>query len=200
MNMPQSVALARSTRWQRTVDRLARWAWLILLASVALALVGGVAVAGWNPALEDPEPYVDECADPPCFGGGGLPGAHDLPVILPFLGYGLAIILGLPSLFAGGWDILRRRWRMGGQRLLVFVGPVLFLAGTEIVPHLLSPCLPAALGADWLPPVCERTEQHGVDVGGRWHALHHALVGALLMATLYWLALRRWRPEIGRLR
>ena len=146
-----------------------------------------------------PEPYVDECKDPPCFGGGGLPGARDLPATLPFLGYGLAIALGLPSVLAGGWDVLRGRWAPGGRRLLAFVGPVLVVFGTEILPHLVSPCLPAALGADWLPPVCERTER-GVDVADRWHALDHALVGALPMAALYRLALRRWRPDVARLR
>ncbi len=197
--MPETDALTQSARWQRVADRLARWAWPVLLASVALALVGGAVVGAWNPETEAPEPYVDECADPPCFGGGGLPGAHDLPATLPFLGYGLAIVLGLPSVLAGGWDLLRGRWASGGRRLLAFVGPVLVVVGTEIVPHLVSPCLPAVLGADWLPPGCERTE-HGVDVADRWHALDHALVGALPMAALYRLALRRWRPDVARLR
>ena len=199
MNAFEPVALARSARWQRVADGLARWAWPVLLASVALALVGGAIVGVWNPATGAPEPYVDECADPPCFGGGGLPGARDLPATLPFLGYGLAIALGLPSVLAGGWDVLRGRWAPGGRRLLAFVGPVLVVFGTEILPHLVSPCLPAALGADWLPPVCERTER-GVDVADRWHALDHALVGALPMAALYRLALRRWRPDVARLR
>ena len=197
MTTSESGALASSARWQRAADRLARWAWLVLLASVALALVGGAVVGAWNPETGDPEPYVDECADPPCFGGGGLPGLADLPTTLPFLGYGLAIVLGLPSLLAGGWDVLRGRWAPGGRRLLAFVGPVLVVVGTEILPHLVSPCLPAALGADWLPPVCERTER-GVDVADRWHALDHALVGALPMTTLFRLALRRWRPDVAR--
>ena len=198
MNTFEPIALAGSSRWQRVADRLARWTWPVLLASVAIALAGGLLIAAWNPDTEDPEPYVDECENPPCFGGGGLPGARDLPIILPFLGYGLAIVLGLPSLLAGGWDVLRGRWALGGRRLLAFVGPVLVVAGTEVVPHLVSPCLPAVLGADWLPPVCERTEQ-GVDVASRWHALDHALVGTLPMAAFYRLALRRWRPDVARL-
>jgi hypothetical protein len=198
--MLDPVALVRSAHWQRLADRLARWAWPIVVASVALALVGGGGIAAWNPATEDSEPYVDECANPPCFGGGGLPDARDLPVILPFLGYGLAIVLGLPSLLVGGWDLLRGRWGLGGRRLLAFGGPVLVLVGTEIAPHLVSPCLPAALAVDWLPPVCERTTAHGVDVAERWHALDHALLGALPMAALYLLALRRWRPDVVRRR
>ena len=198
MNTSEPGALAGSARWQRAADRLARWAWPVLLAAVALALVGGVVVGAWNPAAEDPKPSVDECEDPPCFGGEGLPGVGDLPVVVPFLGYGLAIVLGLPSALAGGWDLLRGRWGAAGRRLLVFVGPVLVLVGTEIVPHLLSPCLPAELGADWVPGVCERHPVHGWDIEDRWHALDHALVGALPMAALYRLALRRWRPDVAR--
>ena len=41
---------------------------------------------------------------------------------------------------------------------------------------------------------------HGVDVAERWHALDHALVGALPTAALYGRALRRWRPDIARRR
>ncbi len=200
MNPSEPIALASSARWQRAANRLARWAWLVLLASVALALVGGVAIGAWNPETEDPEPYVDECADPPCFGGGGLPGLADLAAVLPFLGYGLAIVLGLPSLLAGGWDVLRGRWAPGGRRLLVFVGPVLVVVAIELVPHLASPCLPAELGADWVPGVCERHPVHGWDIEERWHALDHALVGGLPMAALYRLSLRRWRPDVARRR
>ena len=60
MDTSEPVALASSARWQRAADRLARWAWPVLLASVALARVGGAVVGAWNPATEDPEPYVDE--------------------------------------------------------------------------------------------------------------------------------------------
>ncbi len=196
--MPETDARTQSARWQRVADRLARWAWPVLLASVALALLGGAVVGAWNPETEGPEPYVDECADPPCFGGGGLPGARDLPVVLPFLGYGLAIVLGVPSVVAGGWDLLQGRWAAGGRRLLAFAGPVLVVVGTELVPHLVSPCLPAELGAAWVPGACERHPVHGWDIEDRWHALDHALVGALPMAALYRLALRRWRPAIAR--
>ncbi len=199
METPGTDTRVPSAHWQRMADRLARWAWPLLLVSVALALVGGVAVGAWNPEVETPKPSVDECTDPPCFGGGGLPPATDLPVVLPFLGYGLAIVLGLPSVLAGGWDLLRGRWGEGGRRWLAFVGPVLVVVGTEIVPHVVSPCLPAVLGADWLPPGCARTEQ-GIDVVDRWHPLDHALVGAVPMAALYWLTLRRWRPDVARRR
>ena len=199
MNAPGADAPATPARWQRAADRAARAAWPILVASVALALVGGVVTTAWNPETAEPEPTVAECEDPPCFGGGGLPGASDLPTVVPFLGYGLAIVLGLPSLVVGAWDVLRGRWAAAGRRLLMFGGPALFLVGTEIVPHLASPCLPSELGVGALPTVCERAEQ-GADVKGRWHALDHALVGALPMVMVYRLALRRWRPDVAQWR
>ncbi len=119
--------------------------------------------AAWNPEPEDPEPYVDACEDPPCVGGGGLPGARDLPATLPYLSHSLAIVLPLPSVSTGGWGLLRGRWATGGRRLLAFLGPVLVVVGAEIVPQPASPCPPAVLGADWLPPVCERAA-HGMDI------------------------------------
>ena len=140
---------------------------------------------------------MDVCESPPCFGGGGLPGPSDLPAVLPavlpVLVDGLAIALGLPSVLAAGWNLLRGRWAAGWRRLLALAGPVQFLIGTEVVPHALSPCLPAERSAGWQPGVCERQAHGGADVGDRWHALDHALVGAVPMAVLY--RLRRSRPD-----
>ena len=188
-------------RWQRGADRLARYAWLILPISVAIALVGGAVVAvAWQPGAQEVPAEVDECPNPPCFGGGGLPGAQDVPWIVAMLGYGLAILLGLPSLLASARDFVRARWAAGGRRLLAFVGPVLFFAGTETVPHLLNPCLFALeLAGKRLPEFyCAYSPEWGADFAGRWHLLDHTLVGALPMAALYRLALRRWRPDIAR--
>ena len=191
------------TRWQRWADRLARSAWLVLVIAVALALVGGMVYAAmWEPRAPSPVPGRDACPDPPCFDFGGIPGPRDLPAVIPVLGYLLAIALGLPSLLAGLWDVLRGRWAMGGRRLLAFVGPVLFLVGTEIVPHLLNPCFWAlALGGTRLPEFsCAYSPEWGADLADRWHPLGHTLVGAVPMAALYWWALRRWRPDVARLR
>ena len=181
-------------RGQHWTDRLARFVWLVLLGATALALLGGaIAAATWRPDATAAPVSAEVCADPPCFGGGGLPGVRDLPVVLPILGYLVAIGLGLPSLLVGAWDCLRGRGAVGVRRLLPFVGPVLVLVGAEIVPHVASPCTAAwVLGSD-LPGICERTV-HGVDIADRWHALDHALVGALPLAALYSLALRRWHP------
>lgn len=195
------VAAAPSAGWQRAADRLARYALRILLGSVAIALVGGAVIAvAAQPGAQEVQ-FVDECPDPPCFGGGGLPSVSDLPWILSMLGYGLAILLGLASLLAGAWDLLRGRWAVGGRRLLTFVGPVLVFVGIEVLPHLVNPCaIPYALGSRDLPGICVTNPEWGADVEDRYHLLDHALVGGLPMAALYWLALRTWRPALVRLR
>lgn len=191
-----------SARWQRAADRLARYAWLILLVAVALALVGGVVYAAtWEPRPADAQVTGDECPDPPCFGGGGMPGLRDLPVAVSTLGYLAAIVLGLPSLLAGLWDVLRGHWPMGGRRLLAFVGSVLFFVGTEVIPHVLNPCSFAlAFAGQRLPEFyCAYSPVWGADLADRWHLLDHALVGALPLATAYTWALRRWHPTVARL-
>ena len=198
----EPVGATAAAGWQRAADRLARSGWLVLLVAVAVALVGGtISAVTWEPRAPDAQVEVDECPNPPCFGGGGMPGLRDLPMAIAILGYLLAIVLGLPSLLAGLWDALRGRWAMGGRRRLAFVGPVLFVVGTEIVPHLLNPCFWAlALGGTrWPEFYCAYSPEWGVDLADRWHLLDHTLVGALPMAALYWWALRRWRPDVARL-
>ncbi len=191
-----------SGSWQRVADRLARYGWLVLLVAVLVALVGGMVYAAtWEPRAPDAQvavPGRDACPNPPCFGGGGMPGLRDLPWVIAMLGYGLAILLGMPSLLAAAWDLMRGRWGSTGRRTLPFVGPLLFLVCTEIVPHLLSPCfLALQLGGKRFPGMCEYGEW-GADLAERWHLLDHTLVGAIPFAALYWLALRKWRPEVGR--
>ncbi len=189
MNTPESENVATavpSARWQRLADRVARYGWLFLLGSIAVGLVGGVIAAIWQ---------SDESA-----GATPGPGLRDLPTIVSMLGYLLVILLGAPSLLAGAWDFLRGRRTAGGRRMLAFAGPVLFLAGTEIVPHLLNPCLLALeLGGKRLPGMCDYG-QWGTDFAARWHLLDHTLVGAIPFAALYWLALRKWRPGVARFR
>ena len=129
-----------------------------------------------------------------------MPGLQDLPMVISMLGYGLAILLGVPSLLAAVWDLLRGRWGAAGRRTLPFVGPLLFLIGMEIVPHLVNPCfLALELGGRRFPGMCDYGEW-GADLAGRWHLLEHALLGAIPFAALYWLALRKWRPDVARSR
>lgn len=187
--------MERSSRWQRVADRLARLGWWVLVVSVAIAMLGGAVVAAWNPDTAPPAPEATECADPPCFGGGGVPGPEDLAMVVPFLGYGLALLLGVPSALAGGWSLVRGRGPEGLRRLLILLGPLLLIVGMEIVPHVVNPCLAADLAGDELPRFCERTES-GPDAISRLHTLDHALVGALPMVLLYRWALHRWRPDV----
>jgi hypothetical protein len=116
-------------------------------------------------------------------------------MVVPFVGYGLALLLGVPSGIAGGWSLVRGRWSAGFRRLLILVGPILFIVGMEVVPHIVNPCLAADLAGDTFPRFCGRTES-GADIAERGHALYHALVGALPMVLLYRWALRRWRPDL----
>ena len=191
--------MERSSRWQRIADLFARLGWWVLVVSVAIAILGGAVVAAWNPDTEPPAPETTECADPPCFGGGGLPGPEDLPMVVPFLGYGLALLLGVSSAIAGVWSLARGRWSEGFRSLLIVVGSLLFIVGMEIVPHVINPCFAADLAGNQLPRFCERTES-GPDITSRLHALDHALVGALPMLFLYRWALRRWRADVLRQR
>lgn len=189
--------MRRLSCWQQMANRLAHIGWLILLVSVAFMLVGSAAIAVWNPDTNSPPAETTECENPPCFGGGGMPGVADLPTVLAFVGYGLAVLLSVPSGLLGAWRVLRGRWRLGLPGLLVVVAPLLFIAGIELVPHVVNPCLAADLTRDELPGFCEHTESGG-DIGGRVHALHHAVIGALPMAWLYTWALRRWQPDVVR--
>lgn len=169
-------------------DRLARYAWRVLVLAVGIALVGSLFYA----ATWEPRPVrrpLEECENPPCFGGGGAPQLQDLPVVLPMIGYGLAILLGIPSAIRGAWSLLRGKPAGAGPLLLVFIGPMLILVGTEIVPHVLTPCLVTDTG------ICEVTSE-GTDVQDRWHPLDHTLVGAIPMVAIYWAALRRWRLDL----
>lgn len=192
------VSVMASSRWQRAADRLARYGWLVLLVSVIIAVLGAVVTAAlWQPGIDTPQAQVP-CADPPCF--EGMPGLRDLPIIVPTLGYLFAIVFGVPSLLASGWDFLHGHRLAGGLRLLPFLGPLLVFVGTEIIPHLVNPCVISwLLGTSELPrTICEYDPEWGADFASRWHLLDHTLVGALPLTALYRLTLRRWRPDIVR--
>ncbi len=66
----------------------------------------------------------------------------------------------------------------------MFVGLPLFFIGTEIVPHLLNPCLMSALfGSQIWPGVCASSAQGGWEFADRWHVLDHMVVGVLPTST-----------------
>jgi hypothetical protein len=192
-----SPSLTETSRRRRVIDRLGLYGTRVLLLAVIFALIGGVGAAFVSHSASEASRVVDECESPPCFGGGGAPRFADLPVVLPSAGYGISLLFGLPSMLLGGWELfLRRNPRTAARLSLLFLGPLLVFVGTEVIPHLLSPCAPAQFGLTGTPGICERSSE-GIDVTGQWHPLTHALLGALPMMALYWSALRRWRPDIS---
>lgn len=169
--------------WQHLADRLASWGLGVLSLAVILAVVGGVISALlWTPYQEvlSPAPTIDPCPNPPCLWDSTPPRVVDLPVVIGVLGLVLAILLGGPSLLAGVWDVVRTRPRLGAWRALAFFGPLLVLAGMEVIPHVLSPCLLAFLLGSEVPGLCS-----GWDLVDRWHGLHHAVVGGVPLVLLY---------------
>ena len=163
------------------VDRLARYAWRILLLALGFGLVAGAAVTIL-----------------------GRPGTEEflLHIQIQAIGFFLALALSLPSLLAGLWDLARGRWGAGARRLLAFAGPVLVVLGNEIGSHLLVPCgVTRSLGwgtPDWGPSPCGAMAPTalGYEVFERIHQLHHTLLAGVPLAALYWLALRRWHPAV----
>lgn len=183
------------SRFTRIADKLARVGWRALIAVVVLALLGGLIAAILDPGPAASPPVAgDHCPTPPCF-SIGTPRASDLLVIIPALGYAIVILLGVPDALVGLRDLFGGGRRIALARLLVLAGPVVVFVGMELVPHLVNPRLVAG---DRLAGFCERTahDPSSVDVTGRWHALHHAVIGAVPMTALYGWALRRWRGDI----
>lgn len=181
-----------AARWQRGADRLARSAWRLLLLALALGLLGGVATAIEGPtsvtetAVAEEEEEEERCPDPPCFDLDidlSRVQASTIPGMLQLVGFVVALLLSVPSLLAGGWDLLRARWAPGGRRLLAFAGPALVLLGTELLPH--------ALACPLLPWTCEQHPRHGLSIAGQWHQLDHMLFGAVPLIALYGWVRRR---------
>ena len=162
------VSAAESSIWRRRADRLARLAWLALVALIGFGLLAGAIIA----AIHRPE--VDWTV-------------YNVPYMVQNLGYLLVLALSLPSLALGVWDLLRGRWAQGGRGLLAFFGPFLVILGSEgLVSHLVVNCAVTA----WACTAGDFTV--------RWHQLHHTLLAGLPRTALYWLALRRWRPALVR--
>jgi hypothetical protein len=164
---------------------------LVLAAALVGVLAGLVEAALWAPSRPAAEPPAEVCPDPPCL-PESLPDARHLPLLVPPLGYLLAGLLGAAALLL---SLAKGRSRGRRPGLLAVVGPVAVLVATEVVPHVVNPCLAASAAYDRLPSGCSRTV-HGVDVHDRVHALHHAVVGGVPAAVGYAALLRRRRPEL----
>ncbi len=156
--------LASRSLLERAADRLARVGWRSQPVVVALAFVGGIVTAAWNPATADSSgPSSGACESPPCF-TVGTPAPSDLLVIVPTVGYLLVVLMGSPSLLIGARDIFGGRRDVGGRRLLVLFGPLVVFIGMELVPHALSPCLLASAESNPLPALCEPMEHDPAEV------------------------------------
>lgn len=150
--------------------------------SVALALLGSLVYAAtWQSPPEPARQQEDACVDPPCGVSLDELGGAPLLLVIPYAGYSIAIVLGVLSVLAAGVAAMRRRPTPPRRRLLLmFFGPLLVFIGTEIVPHVINPCIATDTAMSGL---CD-----GSEVKDQWHALHHTVIGAVPLTALYvWL-------------
>lgn len=166
----------RGTRWQRRADRLARFAFQIMLITIVIGLALGLAAALTGGALTRLGS-----------GPGGLWGVPDMILIVTML-------LGVPSLILGFVALSQRHWR-DVARMLAYFGPLVISAGYIIIPHILDPCARGVWGvfsAFRDIPLCERFGLE-LNVHTRFHLFWHVAPTGILVAV-YGLALRRWHP------
>jgi heme A synthase len=151
------------------VDKLARYAFILLALIMAFGVVGGaIAAFTWKPFAD-----ATDLAGP----------LYSIQALAFFH----ALMFVVPSLLFGIWDLTQGRQSRGSRRLLAFFGPVMVVMGTEVLSHLFIPC-------GWLDGLCDSDG----GIKGRWHQLHHTLVMGVPLLLLYWLALSRWYPALLR--
>ncbi len=164
------------------IDMLARAGVVIIVCTVAVCVVLGALAA-----------LVGGSFTSLGSGPGGLGG-------MPMLLFLLAALLGLPSLVRALFDLYQRRWKRVG-RVVIFIAPLAIAIYFFEIPHAIDPC---ALGI-WAPrsswasiPLCEAWGG-GWNIHARFHLLLHA-APTLLPVALYWMALKKWYPNIAYLR
>lgn len=161
------------------------------VAVVVIAVVAGTVCAAIYAVLDPPDPPAppgrEACPQPPCF-DLDLPSGVELLNAVTGLGLVVALVLG--GLAAAGL-VLRgpRDFRAGA---LLVLGPLVVLVAMELIPHLVNPCLVIDIAGAQSPGWCEAS-----DVSGRWHSLHHVVVGAVPAALGYLAIIRRRRPELS---
>ena len=165
------------------------------LVAVLIAVVAGTGGAAIYAVLDPPAPNAppgpQACPQPPCM-DLDLPSGVELLTAVTGLGLAAALVLGGLAVAA---MVLRRRPRDIRAAVLLVLGPLLVLLVMELVPHVVNPCLAINASGSASPVWCE-----GSDVEGRWHALHHAVVGAVPAALVYVRVIRRRRPELSPVR
>lgn len=186
----QQYASFRRVDLERVAPLLSSYAWRILLSTVVVALLAGVLYPATRTSIpEDPLLQSFDCAAPPCFPQTPLSRLSDVLVKLPPLGYALALMLSLPGLIFGFRYLLAGRDSLAASGLLAFFGTALVLVGTDVVPHVLNPCL--TFGPQ-LSGVCGEFAGRW-DVQDRWHTLLHTLLGAAPLVLVFAWLKRRWR-------
>ncbi len=157
---------------------MARVTFYLLCALISFGLVAGVIIIPTFVERSDTSPEFSWSA---------------FAYILTVLGLMVVVVLSLPGLLVGLWNLVRGKWRESWP-LVTFFGPFSVVVGFEIVSHLVF------LQCDLTPYVCEPYYDYDAGkisgtISGQWHLLHHSLVAALLLG-LYWLVLRKWLPKI----
>ena len=193
-DMRRDGAHPHGSRADGVTRRLGRSLVVVLVVGAIVATVSGSvqALAGPDSTAPPPvdRPTVEECPNPPCL-PESWPDLASLPTAAPTMIAGLALLLGL---FVLGVTLIKTRHgdarHRAGTGLLMAAVPVLVLVGSELVPHLVTPC--------WveLPGMCIRTEEHGVEYVDHLHLLGHAVFGWVPLTALAWWLVGRWRPEL----
>jgi hypothetical protein len=178
--------------WQRKAPDLARLGWRTLLFTVALALVAGLVYPASRTSIpEDPLLQSFDCPAPPCFPATPFSTLGDILVKLPPFGYAAALLLCLPALFVAARNLLAGREQLVRPGLTAFFGTLAVLVGTDILPHVVNPCL--EYGPE-LAGLCGEFAGRW-DVQARWHTLLHTLLGALPLTLLFAWVSGRLRPR-----
>lgn len=171
----------RSPDWQRLAPVMLQYGWQVLVATVLIALVAGVVYPASRTQIpEDPLLQSFDCASPPCFPQTTASRLGDLLVRLPPIGYTLALLLCVPALLVGVRYVMAGQDAKAGPAFVAFFGTLTVLVGTDILPHVLNPCLGFGPRLDGL---CGEFAGRW-DVQERWHTLLHTLFGAIPFTVL----------------
>lgn len=157
---------------------------LTVLAAAA-AIVAGTAIALLGFVFPE---LGDDATAPSQSLPEGVERAADLPV-LPTVLVVLALVL---AVVAAGMALADDRARPVVARCALLVaGPIVLLVGSEVVPHVVSPCW-----AGDVPQLCEPDGHGGHDYARTVHPFGHALLGWVPLTIVYVVALRRGWPAV----
>ena len=164
---------------------MARLALRVIVADIIVSVgMGLFIVVAWE--FQPGSDFLNNLASGPG-GGQGIPAA----------GFLIALFLSVPSLGAGLLALVRGQW-LEVSRLLSFAGPFAVFVSFLFLAHDLDLCRGAwDETSRWgTLQLCEGSGD-SLTIHGRFHLLYHALVPTALVVALYWLAARRWRPQIA---